>query len=78
MYTTFHLASAQDLNADILDAIKTVFKSKPITILVEEDGGNYELTSELRSVLDDRLSEDQTTYLSGEESIEQLQKKYGV
>mgnify|MGYP000748212831 CR=1 FL=1 len=37
MYTTYHLASAQDISTDILEAIKANFKSKPITITVEEE-----------------------------------------
>ena len=37
MYTTYHLSSAQELSADILEAIKTAFKTKPITITVEEE-----------------------------------------
>ena len=37
MYTTYHLASAQDISIDILEAIKANFKSKPITITVEEE-----------------------------------------
>ena len=37
MYTTYHLSSAQDLSPDILEAIKIAFKSKPITITVEEE-----------------------------------------
>lgn len=37
MYTTFHLPSAEDINTDILEAIKKAFKSKPITITVEEE-----------------------------------------
>ena len=37
MYTTYHLSSAQEVNSDILDAIKAVFKSKPITIIVESN-----------------------------------------
>ena len=41
MYTTFHLSSAQELNSDILDAIKATFKSKPITIIVEEDDSYF-------------------------------------
>ena len=32
MYTAYHLKSAQEVSADILDAIKAAFKSKPITI----------------------------------------------
>lgn len=37
MYTTYHLSSAQEVTTDILEAIKTTFKSKPITITVAED-----------------------------------------
>ena len=37
MYTTYHLNSAADINADILDAIKSVFKEKPIVLTVEEE-----------------------------------------
>ncbi|MCU0376610.1 MAG: hypothetical protein MUF24_14995 [Chitinophagaceae bacterium] len=37
MYTTFHFRSANDINADIIEAIKAAFKSKPVTITVEED-----------------------------------------
>jgi len=77
MYTTFHLESAQEVNADLLDAIKAAFKSKPITIIVEEDGGGI-LTDELKVVLDDRLQEPESTYLSAGDSIKQLQKRYGL
>lgn len=37
MYTTYHLSSAQEINTDILDAIKVAFKSKPIMITVEQE-----------------------------------------
>ncbi len=78
MYTTYHLKSAQDVNADILDAIKATFKSKPITIIVKEDDNEYELSADMKSVLDDRMQEDEQTYLTAEESIRQLNKKYGI
>ena len=78
MYTTYHLSSAQEVNTDILDAIKATFKSKAITIIVEEDENDYDLSTEMKSVLDDRLLEDEKTYLSAEESINQLNKKYGL
>jgi hypothetical protein len=78
MYTTYHLASAQQVNTDLLDAIKATFKSRPITIIVEEDDSDFELTAEMKAVLDDRLQEDESTYLTGEESINQLNKKYGL
>jgi len=37
MYTTYHLQSAQEVTTDILEAIKTAFRNKPITITIEED-----------------------------------------
>jgi hypothetical protein len=78
MYTTYHLTSAQEVNSDILDAIKATFKSKAITIIVEEDGDDFELTTEMKTVLDERLQEDEKTYLTAEDSIKQLHKKYGL
>ena len=78
MYTTYHLTSAQEINSDILDSIKATFKSKPITIIVEEDEGDFELTTEMKAVLDERLGEDEKTYLTAEDSINQLNKKYGL
>lgn len=78
MYTTYHLASAQQVNTDLLDAIKATFKSRPITIIVEEDDSDFELTAEMKAVLDDRLQEDESTYLTSEESVSQLNKKYGL
>ncbi|MBK8807991.1 MAG: hypothetical protein IPO21_15625 [Bacteroidales bacterium] len=78
MYTTYHLASAQDANTDIIDAIKATFKSKPITIIVEEDNLDYDLTTDMKAVLDERIQEDENTYITSEESIDQLIKKYGL
>lgn len=78
MYTTYHLTSAQEVSTDLLDAIKAAFKSKPITIIVEEDKGDFELTDQMKAVLDERLKEDEETYLTSEESINQLHKKYGL
>lgn len=78
MYTTYHLTSAQELSTDILDAIKATFKSRPITIIVEEDNSDFDLTADMKAVLDERLQEDESTYLSAEESINQLNKKYGL
>jgi hypothetical protein len=78
MFTTYHLSSAQELTTDIVDNIKATFKSKPITIIVETDNSDYELTANINDVLDERLQEDESTYLSSEESINQLNKKYGL
>jgi hypothetical protein len=78
MYTTYHLSSAQDVNSDILDAIKATFKSKPITIIVEENVEDFELTTEMKAILDERLQEDEKTYLTAGESLKILRNKYDL
>lgn len=45
---------------------------------MEEDINDYELTTDMKAVLDERLQEDDKTYLTDEESIKQLNKKYGL
>ena len=47
-------------------------KSKPITITVQGDESDFELSTEMKSVLDERLEEDEQTYLSAETSINQI------
>lgn len=78
MNTTYYLSSADELNADIIDSIKAAYKSKAITIIVEEDLSGYQLSEEMKMVLDERLKEDLNTYLTEEESIKKLTDKYGL
>lgn len=78
MQTTYHLSSAQEINTDILEKIKAAFQNKPITITVEDEEDMYELTDELKAVLDEHLQEDQATYLTAEDSLSLLRKKYGI
>ena len=77
MNTTYHLNSAQEASIDIIDAIKNIYKSKAITITVEEDEP-IELADGLKAILDSRLEEDEATYLTAEDSILQLKNKYGL
>ena len=78
MHTTYHLDSAQEVSTDLLDSIKATFKSKSIIITVREDDDCSELTDEMKAILDERLAEDESTYLTGDESIELLKRKYGL
>ena len=78
MYTTYHLSSAQEANTDIIEAIKATFKSKAITIIVEEDETDFELSTEMKAVLDERLQDDEQTYITAEASLKQLNTKYGL
>ena len=55
MYATYHLSSAEEVNNEILDAIKATFKSKPITIIVEDDEDNDFLEAEMKTELDNRV-----------------------
>ncbi len=78
MYTTYHLESAQDVNADLLDSIKATFKSKSITITVEETDCDDELTDEMKAILDERLLEDESTDMSAEDFFNELKERYGL
>jgi cell division protein FtsX len=78
MHTTYHLNSAQELTTDILEAIKLAYQSKPIVITIEEDQVEMELEDTIEHVLADRMQEDEGTYLTAEESLKKLQKKYGL
>lgn len=56
MHTTYHLSSAQEINSDILEAIKIAFKTKPITITIEEQN-TFEPSTETKNMLDTRLND---------------------
>jgi hypothetical protein len=45
---------------------------KPITIIVEEEEYDYNLTMEMKNILDERFQEDEATYITAEQSIKQL------
>ncbi|HZJ80277.1 MAG TPA: hypothetical protein VFC69_06850 [Dysgonamonadaceae bacterium] len=77
MRTTYYLKSAQEADADLIDAIKATFKSKAITITIEEAECDEELTDEMKAILDERLLEDESTYLTEDELFDGLKKKYG-
>lgn len=77
MRTTYYLKSAQEADADLIDAIKATFKSKAITITIEEAECDEELTDEMKAILDERLLEDESTYLTEDELFDGLKKKHG-
>lgn len=78
MNTTYHLLSAQEATNDIIDAIKHTYKSKSITITIEENIVSDELSDVMKSILDQRLQEDEATYFTSEESMQILRSKYGI
>ncbi len=78
MHTTYQFSSSQEISSDMIDSIKSKFKSKSITIIVKENVDEFVLSDEQKSILDDRLHEDESTYLSAKESVNQLKKKYGL
>jgi hypothetical protein len=65
MQTTYHLSSAQDINTNIIDAIKIAFQSKAITITIEEDFA-YKITDGTKKMLDNRLND----YLKNPNDVE--------
>jgi hypothetical protein len=78
MSTTYHLSSAEELTMDIVEAIKATFKSKPITIIIEEDEVDFELSDAMKLKLDERLLEEKPSYITDEESIRRLEEKYDI
>jgi hypothetical protein len=78
MYTTYHFNSATELNADILEAIKLTFKSKPITLIIEEQEDYEELTDEEKQLLDERLLEDENSFIPVNKAMNDLKAKYNV
>ena len=78
MHTTYYLKSAQEVSTDLLDSIKATFKSKSITITVEEAYCDDELTDEMKAILDERLLKDEITYLTKDKLFDGLKKKYGL
>jgi hypothetical protein len=61
-----------------LEEIKVKYQAKSITLIIEETEIAHELDAEEKSLLDERLKEDRSTYLSSNESISILKNKYGV
>ena len=76
MQTIYNLSSAQEITIDLLESIKAAFKSKPITIIVEETMD--ELTEDQKLALDERLTEDEKECLTSDESIDRINQKYGL
>ncbi len=60
MYATYHLSSPEEITPDIIDAIKATFKSKPITITVEEelDATTYLMSSSANKAMLDKSIEE--------------------
>jgi hypothetical protein len=46
-------------------------------IILPKDNFNYNLSEEQIQMLDDRMNEPETEYITSTESLEQLKKKYG-
>lgn len=78
MYTTYHLTSAQELSTEILESIKATYKTKPTTIIVEEDNSYPSLKNEEKEILEERIKEDTDKYMTADESMSQLKNKYGI
>ncbi len=68
MQTTYYLSSAQEINADILEAIKIAFKSKAITITIEEQQLS-EVNEDTKEMLDYRLND----YLKNPNEVENFE-----
>lgn len=56
--------------------VETFLKKMKISFEKNED--DFELTDEIRKVIDERLMEDENMYADAEESLKKISKKYGI
>jgi hypothetical protein len=77
MQTVIHLNSADEFSQEILESIRKMFHSRPITISVEDSFGEA-LTEEEKNILDSRLQEPDACYISAEKSLKMLKLKHGL
>ena len=63
---SFKITLPDNFNADEVDVI----------IMPKQD--DFILTDEMKAILDERAKEDISTYITAEESINRLNKKYGL
>ena len=45
---------------------------------MNEDNDNDELTDEMKTILDERLADDERTDMSGEDFLNELKERYGI
>lgn len=51
---------------------------KRMKISFEKNEDDFELTDEMKRVIDERLAEDENTYVDAEESLKKISEKYGI
>ncbi len=56
--------------------VETFLKKMKISFEKNED--DFELTDEIRKVIDERLMEDENMYVDAEESLKKISEKYGI
>jgi hypothetical protein len=79
MYTSYHFTSAQEISSDLILSIKEAFKTKPITIIVEEEELIPEgMTTDMVEILEKRLKEDKDVYIDIALSLDHLRNRYGL
>lgn len=56
--------------------VETFLKKMKISFEKNED--DFELTDEIRKIIDERLMEDENMYVDAEESLKKVSEKYGI
>lgn len=51
---------------------------KKMKISFEKNEEDFELTDEMKRLIDERLTEDENTYVDAEESLKKISEKYGI
>ncbi|MDR2205320.1 MAG: hypothetical protein LBE36_04100 [Flavobacteriaceae bacterium] len=66
----------KDKEEEIL--VENFLKTKEIYFEKDEDDFDFELTDEMKRVIDERLLEDESTYVDAFESLKKISEKYGI
>ena len=56
--------------------VETFLKKMKISFEKNED--EFELTDEMKRLIDERSAEDESTYVDAEESLKKISEKYGI
>jgi hypothetical protein len=51
---------------------------KKMKISFEKNEDDFELTDEMKRIIDERLTEDESTYVDAQESLKKISEKYGI
>ncbi len=78
---TIHIHSVQDINVNLLDAIKNMYQGNPMTIKIEIDEDTqpvFTLSENQKYILDSQKDLPLSYYQDADELLKELKETYGL